>query len=52
LAVLALTTDEETTLIDHWRAASPDMQGKVIAALMDVVVHPALRRERGASGPT
>ena len=52
VAALALAADEDTTLIDHWGAVSPDIQGKVIAELMDVVVHPALRRERGASGPT
>ena len=52
VAALALAADEDTTLIDHWGAVSPDIQGKVIAELMDVVVHPALRGARGASGPT
>jgi hypothetical protein len=52
VAASGLAPDEDTTLIDHGRAASADIQGKVIAELMDVVVHPALRRERGASGPT
>jgi hypothetical protein len=47
-----VTIDEDTTLEGHWAAASADIQGNVIAELMDVVVHSALRRERGASGPT
>jgi hypothetical protein len=40
LTALALSLDEDT---DHWAAASPDIQGKVIAELMDVMVHPAPR---------
>jgi hypothetical protein len=51
LTVLAVAVDEDTTLEDHWAAASADIQGKVIAELTYVVVHPALRRERGASAP-
>ena len=46
LADLALTADDDTTLIDHWQAASPDIKGKVIAELMDVVVMPAPRGRR------
>jgi hypothetical protein len=47
-----LAVDEDTTLIDHWGAVSPDIQGKIITELVGLVVHPALRRERGASTPT
>jgi hypothetical protein len=46
LAALALAADEDTTLIDHWRAASPDIQVKVIAEPLDVVVYPAPRGAR------
>ncbi len=43
LTALALAVDEDTALADHWRATSPDIKGKIIAELMDVVVMPAPR---------
>jgi site-specific DNA recombinase len=46
LTALALSVDEDTTLEDHWVAASVDIQGNAIAELMDVVVMPAPRGAR------
>jgi hypothetical protein len=37
---------------DNWAATFLEGRDKVIATSVDAVVHPALRRERGASSPT
>ena len=33
--------DEDSSLIDLWEAASPDTRSRIVAALMEVIVHPA-----------
>jgi site-specific DNA recombinase len=45
-AVALLLADDDQTLIDRWSAASPDIKGKIVSELMDVVVMPATRGVR------
>ena len=40
-AVALLDADDDHTLTDRWAAASADIKGKIVAELMDIVVHPA-----------
>ncbi len=42
LAAMALA-DGEDTLAQRWEAASADIRGKIVAELMEVIVHPAPR---------